>query len=145
MKKRIITLVLALVLLFSLAVTVSAVASSVQATLYYRDIKIKLNGALITPKDATGNVVDPFIINGTTYLPVRAVSEALGLEVTWNETTSTVGLHGGMGSTQPEEVYITRTGSKYHEDSTCNGGTYWPVPVDTAKGMGLQPCSKCVH
>ena len=57
---------------------------------FYRDIKIKLNGSEITPKDATGKVVEPFIIDGTTYLPVRAVGEALGLVVDWNERTSTV-------------------------------------------------------
>ena len=41
-------------------------------------------------------------------------------------------------------VYVTATGSKYHNDPHCNGGTYWPVPLDTAIGMGLTPCSKCI-
>lgn len=141
MKKRIITLVLALALVFCLAFTASAVASTVQATLHYRDIKITMNGNALTPKDAAGNVVEPFIIDGTTYLPVRAIAEALGLEVNWNNKTSTVVL---AGAEEVVNVYITRTGSKYHEDSTCNGGTYWPVSVETATGMGLTPCNKCV-
>ncbi len=141
MKKRIITLVLALALVFCLAFTASAVANSVQATLHYRDIKITMNGDALTPKDAAGNVVEPFIIDGTTYLPVRAVAEALGLEVNWDNETSTVVL---AGAEEVVNVYITRTGSKYHEDSTCNGGTYWPVPIETATGMGLTPCNKCV-
>ena len=57
---------------------------------YFRDIKIKLNGTEITPKDATGKVVEPFLIEGTTYLPVRAVGEAMGLNVDWNGEESTV-------------------------------------------------------
>lgn len=143
MKKRIITLALALVLVFALASTVSAVTNTIQANLTYRDIKITLNGAAVDSKDANGKSVEPFIMDGTTYLPVRAVAEALGLDVKWDSATSTVAL------TEPEaddgSVYITRTGSKYHDDSTCNGGTYWPVPLETATGMGLTPCDKCVH
>ena len=61
-----------------------------QATLDYTGIKINVNGQIITPKDASGNTVDPFAISGTTYLPVRAVANALGLEVGWDQTTQTV-------------------------------------------------------
>ena len=63
-----------------------------KADLNYRDIKLKVNGVEVTPKDATGKVVEPFIIDGTTYLPVRAISEALGLKVQWDEAKSTVKL-----------------------------------------------------
>ena len=58
----------------------------------YRDIKIKLDGTEITPKDANGKTVEPFIIDGTTYLPVRAVGEAMGLDVDWDGETSIVQL-----------------------------------------------------
>ncbi|MBQ9976669.1 MAG: hypothetical protein IJP16_09160 [Clostridia bacterium] len=64
---------------------VSASKRSVKATLDYNDIKICIDGNYITPKDAGGNVVEPFIINGTTYLPVRAVASALGKEVIGTE------------------------------------------------------------
>lgn len=57
---------------------------------FYNNIKITLNGTEITPKDVNGNVVEPFIIDGTTYLPVRAISNALGLNVDWNGETQTV-------------------------------------------------------
>ena len=144
MKKQIVALILSLVFIFALASTAAAVSETkITAELIYRDIKIMLNGEEIQPKDATGKDVEPFIIDGTTYLPVRAVSNALGLEVGWDDATSTVSL------TEPEpenpDVYITRTGSKYHHNDTCNGGTYWPVPFETATGMGLTPCDKCVH
>ncbi|NLD49657.1 MAG: cell wall-binding protein, partial [Clostridiaceae bacterium] len=49
----------------------------------YDNIKIYVDGILIHPRDGNGNSVEPFIYNGTTYLPVRAVSEALGKKVTW--------------------------------------------------------------
>lgn len=59
---------------------------------FYKNIKITLNGITIEPKDANGNIVEPFIIDGTTYLPVRAICNALGLEVNWNSETNTVEL-----------------------------------------------------
>lgn len=107
----------------------------------YNDIKVTLNGQQVTLVDANGSTVEPFAIDGTTYLPVRAVSAALGLDVAYDASTSTVTL------TTPENeksVYITRTGEKYHYDNTCNGGTYFEVPMQTALDMGLAPCEKCV-
>lgn len=56
----------------------------------FNNIKITLNGNNITPQDANGNIVEPFIIDGTTYLPVRAISNALGLNVDWDSSTNTV-------------------------------------------------------
>ena len=60
------------------------------AELIYDNIKITLNGNEIIPKDANGNYVEPFTINGTTYLPVRAVAGALGINVDWDDTANTV-------------------------------------------------------
>ena len=57
---------------------------------WFSDIKIMINGTEIQPKDANGNRVEPFIVNGTTYLPVRAIGEALQKEVRWDGTTNTV-------------------------------------------------------
>lgn len=132
-----------IVALLIIAMCGVALASSgvVQKELHYNNIKITLDGKQITLADANGNPVEPFIIDGTTYLPVRAVSGALGLDVGWDGATSTVTLN------RPEAdraIYITRTGKKYHYDSTCNGGTYWEVPYSTAIGFGLEPCDKCV-
>lgn len=56
----------------------------------YADITLVVDGATVIPKDANGNIVEPFAVDGTTYLPVRAVGEALGKEVTWDGRTNTV-------------------------------------------------------
>lgn len=82
--------VLALGLIGSAAATIGRRTVEVD----YTDIKIELNGEKVTPVDANGNAVEPFAINGTTYLPVRAVSNALGLDVGWDGATSTVKLAG---------------------------------------------------
>ncbi len=60
------------------------------AELFYNNIKIYIDGGEIVPKDANGNTVEPFTMNGTTYLPVRAISNALGKDVEWDGATNSV-------------------------------------------------------
>lgn len=50
----------------------------------------------------------------------------------------------GSQQTNSRTVYITPTGKKYHYDSSCNGGNYYPSTLDEALSMGLTPCNKCV-
>ncbi len=67
-------------------------ATAKQLTAHYNDIKITLNGHTITPKDANGDIVEPFIVDGTTYLPVKAVANALGFAVNWDGASHTVNI-----------------------------------------------------
>ena len=71
-------------------IPVLAAKSSKQLTAHYNDIKIVIDGDLIIPKNANGVVVEPFIVDGTTYLPVRAMCEAIGKAVEWDGQTNTV-------------------------------------------------------
>lgn len=48
-----------------------------------------MDGVKINPADASGNKVEPFTYEGTIYIPLRAVAEALGKEVTWDQKTYT--------------------------------------------------------
>ncbi len=64
-----------------------------QISVYYRDIKLNINGKEYTPTNEQGEAVEPFIYEGTTYLPLRAVASALGKQVGWDDKTSTVFLY----------------------------------------------------
>lgn len=76
------------------ALTIAGVTSAKtgleQIEVEYSDIGVFVDGEKLAPKDVNGNPIEPFIHNGTTYLPARAISEALGKEVYWDETTRTV-------------------------------------------------------
>ena len=69
------------------------------ATLTYNNIKINIDGKEIIPTDVSGNYVAPFVIDGTTYMPVRAVAGALGLGVEWDGSTNTIRLTSGASVT----------------------------------------------
>ena len=63
----------------------------------YTGVNIYIDDVKLSPKDANGNPVEVFVYNGTTYLPVRAVGEAVGKTVQWEAKTSSVylGKHTG--------------------------------------------------
>lgn len=77
-------------LIFGCMTTVVAANRQKQATLDYPGIKISLNGQTVTAKTASGATVEPFSIDGTTYLPVRGVASILGVDVGWDQKTKTV-------------------------------------------------------
>lgn len=92
---RNIVITLLLILLMGSSVAFG-VGYSKQITAYFNNIKVKLNGNLLNFSK------EPFIYEGTVYIPLRDVSENLGLEVVWDGNTNTVYLANnvyGYGST----------------------------------------------
>ena len=63
----------------------------------YTGVDIYVDDMKLEPTDANGNPVEVFVYNGTTYLPVRAVGEAVGKTVQWEPKTNSVylGKHTG--------------------------------------------------
>lgn len=72
--------------------TSSVFAQSMQKTFtaYFDNIKVMVNGEEKNLKDTNGSDIEPFIVDGTTYLPVRAISELLGMPVNWDGNSKTV-------------------------------------------------------
>ena len=50
----------------------------------FSGIRIDIDQTRFTPTDVTGKEVEPFIVDGTTYLPVRAIAEAFNKDVVWD-------------------------------------------------------------
>lgn len=78
----------------------------------YNDINLVVDGVPVTPKDANGVEVEPFVYNGTIYLPVRAVGEAIGKQVTWDGKTQTVYIGEAPGAAE----YLTVACPPYKDD-----------------------------
>lgn len=90
-------------------------------------VKIVIDGKKINPTDANGKAVEPIIYNGTTYLPVRAVADALGKAVYWDGRNYTVYL----GQMDGELEYPT-------EELSTDGniGDYWYDTSDLKDNLG---------
>ncbi len=93
------------------------------AELFYNNIKIYIDGGEIVPKDANGNVVEPFTMNGTTYLPVRAISNAFGKDVEWDGATQSVYI-GKKDHTKPDN-YLDRI--QYNDYKKGTSGNFMRV------------------
>ena len=91
-------LIIIILLLSVTALSALARTDTKTVDIKYNNIKITLDGKQITPRDGQGNIVEPFVYNGTTYLPVRAISNALGIAVDWDASTQTVILGTGVES-----------------------------------------------
>lgn len=73
-----------------------------KVTAYLRpDITVTYNGDPQTLQDAAGNTLYPLSCNGTAYLPVRAVSNILGIEVDWDQAAQTVLLRDSDNDRSP--------------------------------------------
>ena len=60
------------------------------ATLDFVGIKLVLDGKEIAVTDSTGASIEPFGINGTTYLPLGNIAKLLGVSVSWDQATKTI-------------------------------------------------------
>lgn len=56
----------------------------------FDEIKVFVDGRLIVPTDVNGNYVSPKNIDGTVYVPVRAIVQALGMKADWDNDTRSV-------------------------------------------------------
>ncbi|MDR0930727.1 MAG: copper amine oxidase N-terminal domain-containing protein [Clostridiales bacterium] len=70
----------------------------------YSDISIIVDSEQIVPKDANGVEVEPFIVDGTTYVPLRAVADAFDKEVAWNELNSRVEIFSKSDEISDNEI-----------------------------------------
>ncbi len=79
----------AAVLTLSLAIPAGAALAG-KTIQVYTGVDVYVDDVKLNLKDANGNPVEAFVYNGTTYLPVRAVGEAVGKVVQWEPSTSSV-------------------------------------------------------
>ena len=129
MKKNVIVRIFVGILLAAILTGGAAMASdgSRNIDIFFRNIKIMIDGAEYVPTDANGNVVEPFIYNGTTYLPVRAVANAFGKDVKWDGENATVFL-GKEGRMEPDNrldkvQYISYTENESRNHMEIVNGT----------------------
>lgn len=88
-------------LLIALAVPSFAENVTRQITADYNINAIFIDGTRFIPRDANGIYIQPFVVDGTTYLPIRSVAEAVGYDVKYNDTTYSVTLTKKTAEVKP--------------------------------------------
>ncbi len=82
------------------AVFAASYTSNLEAT--YRDIKVYVEDQQIDYTASNGAYAEPFIVDGTTYIPLRLFSEKLGQQVSWDDQTSSIYI--GQQSAESSEI-----------------------------------------
>lgn len=83
----------------------------------YTDTKLKmvLYGKPFNPREEDGTLVSPILVNDRTYLPLRALCDAVGVDVQWDEATSTITMTSDGKEPKNDDEYI-HDGSTYEEN-----------------------------
>ena len=116
MLKRTLSTAIILVIITSSTITAAGLLEEIKA--YRGDIKVVADNREIELEE------QPFIYNGRVYVPLRFVSNALGMDVDWNDETKTVIINSPdfkfpLAECRPEEgevfVYGEITGIDYED------------------------------
>ncbi|RXZ84825.1 hypothetical protein EBB07_02055 [Paenibacillaceae bacterium] len=74
-------------------------------------IKLFIDGKHVVPTDESGKEVEPFLYEGTTYLPLRALTNALTNNekpVTWDSKTSSIYIGQAQGPASSSVIDISQ-------------------------------------
>ena len=86
--------------------TVSAAAVTKQLQAVFNSIKVIMDGKDVeTLKDAKGNPLEAFTVDGTVYVPAEAMSKALGKAYEWDASANTAYL----GVKNTNDIVLNRT------------------------------------
>ena len=124
MKRKNSLIIALLVLVLIIGSSFAAFAASVEdvKAQVRPDFTIVIDGVTQSFYNAQGAAVYPLVYDGTTYLPVRAVSEIMGKNTNWDEVSKTITLSGTKtGKTKgkdSEEPAVHKVSAQVRPDFT---------------------------
>ena len=126
--------------------TVMAATDLIQIEVGINRISISLNGKIVGAANENytlsngDQVPNSILYKGTTYLPIKKISEVLGMEVTWDAKTYTAGLINKDLNADVEEVEEVVESNVKNIDGLwiveCNISEL-PVTIDAYNGMSV--------
>ena len=126
MKKRI----PAIILMFAMFLTTSYAANAYRKTITVTaGASVEFNNDAVPMTDANGKPVEVFIYNGTTYVPIRAVSNLFGADISYDRSTQTISVYDDFSEACGVAHEMSRILSSYYEVllmefvSVADGGT----------------------
>lgn len=99
---------------------------------FNKGIKVLINGKETAFKDGDGNPVYPLVQNGSSYLPARALTHALGGEIDWSQETNTIAITTAVYGRSPIET------DPYKDAKDYQGTPKEPEPRTDHRARGAQ-------
>lgn len=135
MKKRI----PAIILMFALFLTTSYAANTYRKTITVTSgVNVEFNNEAIDMTDANGKAVETFIYNGTTYVPIRAVSNAFGADIGYDRNTQTISVYDDFTEILIAAYKLDCTISVCMTElevyrAAINNNAFWTAPAEKSK------------
>ncbi len=135
MKKRI----PAIILMFALFLTTSYAANTYRKTIAVTSgVNVEFNNEAIDMTDANGKAVEAFIYNGTTYVPIRAVSNAFGADIGYDRNTQTISVYDDFTEILIAAYKLDCTISVCMTElevyrAAINNNAFWTAPAEKSK------------
>ena len=135
MKKRI----PAIILMFALFLTTSYAANTYRKTIAITSgVNVEFNNEAIDMTDANGKAVEAFIYNGTTYVPIRAVSNAFGADIGYDRNTQTISVYDDFTEILIAAYKLDCTISVCMTElevyrAAINNNAFWTAPAEKSK------------
>lgn len=108
--------------------TVALAAGNLVNISVFPGMSLEINGEAFVPKDVNGKEVDVFSYNGTTYVPIRAISQAFGMEVSYDDATKTAMVNDNTVTPpyNPNEMdYVLSVAPELYLDENGNQQTWY--------------------
>jgi hypothetical protein len=115
------------VLMLTMAFSTTGFAAWMGKTIeaQYRNVTIFVNNQYKQATDVNGKVIEPFIYEGTTYVPLRGISQMLGYEVSFNPQTYRIDITGsGVDPSAQYEILILQARIAELEAKLNEQGSY---------------------
>ncbi len=105
MKNKVLILIMVIFLLLNIVTgaIASDIIEKIDAAINY-GIKITINGELFEPVDDSGVELRPIIYEGRSYLPLRAVAEAVDMNIAWDEVKKEIALSEKKPSSKSDDL-----------------------------------------
>lgn len=135
MKKRI----PAIILMFVLFLTTSYAANTYRKMITVTSgVNVEFNNEAIDMTDANGKAVEAFIYNGTTYVPIRAVSNAFGADIGYDRNTQTISVYDDFTEILIAAYKLDCTISVCMTElevyrAAINNNAFWTAPAEKSK------------
>mgnify|MGYP004639876523 CR=1 FL=1 len=101
--------------------------------------RVEFNNQSLDMKDVNGKSVDAFIYQGTTYVPVRAVSNAFGADISYDDKTNIVSVYDDFNEIVTVAYKLNH--AMYYCLSSCDlwiDNIFAGVAYDPSEEMNLQ-------
>lgn len=111
------------VLMLTMAFSTTGFAAWMGKTIeaQYRNVTIFVNNQYKQATDVNGKVIEPFIYEGTTYVPLRGISQMLGYQVSFNPQTYRIDITGSGDSAAAQyEILLLQARIKELEDELAD-------------------------